>query len=216
MSGQSNNFSASVPLSVGGNEIYATATNIIGTSPNSNVVTITREQPTTPPSNTGNNTSSNNNQGSSDGSNQQQSLDSSSNKKTSKLTVIYPKNKVNLSSNNTTLSGKTDPGSTVYVWLNGKLVAILTADDNGFFETRLDLSEGVNNVKIVSKNKSGKSESTSLQIFYKPKTNDVANQNQVKSYVKPSLILFIILTLLILIIITKRQSRKDDQKENND
>jgi cytoskeletal protein RodZ len=62
-----------------------------------------------------------------------------------------------------TIEGKTD--NTAIVEINGQLVSV---SDDGYFSQKVSLDEGVNNFKIISKNRIGKENAREVKIFYSP------------------------------------------------
>lgn len=60
-----------------------------------------------------------------------------------------------------TIEGKT--AQTAVVEINGQLVSV---DDKGYFSQKVSLSEGVNNFKIISKNRIGRENTKELKLFY--------------------------------------------------
>jgi transcriptional regulator with XRE-family HTH domain len=61
------------------------------------------------------------------------------------------------------IEGKTD--STAVVEINGQLVGV---SDSGYFSQKVSLEEGVNNFKIISKNRIGRENAREVKIFYSP------------------------------------------------
>ena len=60
-----------------------------------------------------------------------------------------------------TIEGKTS--ETAVVDINGQLVSV---DENGYFSQKVSLNEGVNNFKIISKNRIGSESVKELKLFY--------------------------------------------------
>lgn len=60
-----------------------------------------------------------------------------------------------------TIEGKTS--ETAVVEINGQLVSV---DESGYFSQKVSLNEGVNNFKIISKNRIGPERTKELKLFY--------------------------------------------------
>lgn len=83
------------------------------------------------------------------------------------LEIMQPVGNLETDTTPIAIKGKTDPGSSVNV--NGQTV---TADNNGIFTATVDLTEGVNQIKIESVNKQGKSKTVNRVIKYRPITGE--------------------------------------------
>ncbi len=62
-----------------------------------------------------------------------------------------------------TIEGKTS--STAIVEINNQMVSV---DDSGYFSQKVNLSEGINNFTIKSKNRIGRENTRELKLFYSP------------------------------------------------
>jgi len=68
-----------------------------------------------------------------------------------RLTVVNPKDNVNIEGNSVSVEGKTDSGATLLI--NDVEVGI---DENGTFKENISLGSGVNTIKVRSQNRMGK------------------------------------------------------------
>jgi len=72
-----------------------------------------------------------------------------------------------------TIEGKTSQSAVVEI--NGQLVSV---DERGYFLQKVSLNEGVNNFKIISKNRIGRENTKELKLFYSNNPLPSATQTQ--------------------------------------
>lgn len=81
------------------------------------------------------------------------------------LTVDSPKDASIVDEDKTVVSGKTDPKAILAIFTEEEEV-IIEADENGKFETEIDLIEGANEITVVTFDEEGNEASQSMTIVY--------------------------------------------------
>ena len=200
-------FSVSAPLTLGVNNITGTTTNIIGTSPQSTPILVTRILPPTPPSPAGDNAPTTSSPSTNiPSSSTTTNTTTNTNPPSAPIIENIPSQHTS-SSESITLIGTAEPNSTVVITLNGKEVATITADDKGYFEITLYLVDGVNTVSFIARNQNGESKATVLSITFtsndnqdKSKQTDITkpSNNLKNTYFLTGIVIFILLIMWIL------------------
>lgn len=200
-------FSISTPLSLGLNNIYVTATNGLGTSPNSNTVQVYRDAVNTPDTN------------SYPGLSTPPATPPSSPSLSTPVNVSQPPPSPSIESlgngdettaYNVVVSGHASGADTVEVYVNGRLVAILHPDESGFYSTLVGLQKGENKITAYSVNKYGKGYPTEITVKVKEKEsqkNPITTLFVSKNNLEEILLIicYTLLAILALMSLKKRQ-----------
>lgn len=81
------------------------------------------------------------------------------------LIINEPENNIVLEENEATVSGQTEPEAIVAILAEDQ-EELLVADKQGFFSTRISLISGLNEIKIIAIDKSGKKEEKIINIVH--------------------------------------------------
>jgi len=81
------------------------------------------------------------------------------------LLINQPENNLVFDTNEATISGKTEPETTVAVMAENDQ-DLLTSNSQGLFSTVINLVSGLNEIKITVLNKDGKQQEKTLNLFY--------------------------------------------------
>lgn len=81
------------------------------------------------------------------------------------LMINEPENNIVLEENEATVSGQTEPEAVVAILAEDQ-EELLVADEQGFFSTKISLISGLNEIKIIAIDKSGKKEEKIINIVH--------------------------------------------------